>query len=138
MDNSICNIKVYTHKLYKRCPELNINVKIDDKPIEQVNTSKFLGFLIDNKLNWHAHTTHVFNIISKYNGIIRKISQFLPPHSLSTLDNTLVYPYLLFRAIIWADPNNSHRNSIFLYKTILFEPVLTLTGEPISIHYFCL
>ena len=58
--------------IHSRCPELNINVKIDNKTIEQANTTEFLGILIDKKLNWHAHTTHVSNIISKCNGIIKK------------------------------------------------------------------
>ena len=60
------------------------------------------------------------NIISKYNGIIRKVRQFLPSDSLPTLFNTLVYPYINYCAIIWADNNNSHRDSILpLQKRIV-------------------
>ena len=64
-----------------------------------------------------THTTHVCNIISKYNGIIRKVKQFLPSDSLPTLFNdTLLYPYINYCAIIWADNNNSHRDSILLLR----------------------
>ena len=67
-----------------------------------------------------THTTHVCNIISKYNGIIRKVRQFLPSDSLPTLFNTLVYSNISYCAIIWADNNNSLRDSIlFLQKRIV-------------------
>ena len=52
--------------------------------------------------------------------IIRKVRQFPPSDSLPTLFNTLVYPYINYCAIIWADNNNSHRGSIlFLQKRIV-------------------
>lgn len=109
------NYMIFKSK-YNRNTDINFRIIIDNKQLDQVNTTKFLGILIDDKLSWNAHTTHVCSIISKYNGIIRKVKQFLPVDSLSTLYNTLVYPYLNYCAIIWADNNNSHRDSILLLQ----------------------
>ena len=95
---------------------LLLNISIENNQLGQVKTTKFLGILIDDNLTWRTHTTHVCNIISKYNGIIRKVKQFLPSESLPTLFNTLVYPYINYCAIIWADNNNSHRDSILLLQ----------------------
>ena len=64
----------------------------------------------------NPYYSSVCNIISKYNGIIRKVRQFRPSDSLPTLFNTLVYPYINYCAIIWADNNNSHRDSILLLQ----------------------
>ena len=55
-------------------------IVIDDKHIEESRRTKFLGILIDN------------NLVSKYNGIIRKVRPFLNEDSLHTLYNTLVLP----------------------------------------------
>jgi hypothetical protein len=87
------NFMIFKNK-YSKLPDIKVNIKIDGKDIEQVNTTKFLGILIDDKLTWHAHTTEC----------------------LLTLYNTLVYPYLQYGAMIWADNNNSHRDSIFLLQ----------------------
>ena len=95
---------------------LDVNFSFDNNQLSQVNTTKFLSVLIDGNLSWKTHTTHACNIISKYNGIIRKVRQFLPSDSLPTLFNTLVYPYINYCAIIWADNNNSHRDSILLLQ----------------------
>ena len=37
----------------------DFKIEIDNKYIEQVDTTKFLGILIDNNLTWKAHTSHV-------------------------------------------------------------------------------
>ena len=75
-------------------PDLHFRTEIDEKHIEKVEVTKFLGILIDNNLSWKAHTNHIIKIISKYNGIIRKIRPFLNKESLHTLYNTLVLPFL--------------------------------------------
>ena len=84
-------------------PDLNYKIEIDDKNIEKVEITKFLGVLIDNNLSWKAHTKHISKIVSKYNGIIRKIRPYLNKDSLLTLYNTLVLPYLSYCTIVWGE-----------------------------------
>ena len=97
-------------------PTINIDINIDKKPIQQVDTTKFLGLLIDCNLSWTSQTLHLSKIISKYNGIIRKVRAFLPLHSLKTLYNSLILPYFSYGAMIWADPNNANLDSLFLLQ----------------------
>ena len=92
----------------------DFKIEIDNKYIEQVDTTKFVGILIDNNLTWKAHTSHVTKIVSKYNGIIRKVRPFLNSESLHTLYNTLILPYLTYCTIVWGDKNNSNLNSLFI------------------------
>ena len=47
-------------------PDLHFRIEIDDKHIEKVEVTKFLGILIDNNLSWKAHTNHITKIVSKY------------------------------------------------------------------------
>ena len=53
----------------------DFKIEIDNNYIEQVDTTKFLRILIDNNLTWKAHTSHITGtkIVSKYNGVIRKV-----------------------------------------------------------------
>ena len=71
---------------------------------------------IDNKhiYSWKAHTNHITTIVSKYNGIIRKVRPFLNKDSLHTLYNTLVLPYLSYCTIVWGDKYNSNLDSLFI------------------------
>ena len=99
---------------YNNKPMQEFKIEIDNKYIEQADTTKFLGILIDNTLTWKAHTSHVTKIISKYNGIISKVRPFLNSESLHTLYNTLILPYLTYCTIVWGDKNNSNLNSLFI------------------------
>ena len=54
-------------------PDQNFKIEIDDKNIEKVDVTKFLRILIDENLSRKSHTSHISKIVSKYNGIIRKI-----------------------------------------------------------------
>ena len=94
--------------------EPHFKIVIDDKHIEKVEVTKFLEILIDNNLSWKAHTNHVTKIVSKYNGIIRKVCPNLNENSLHTLYNTLVLPYLSYCTIVWGDKNNSNLDSLFI------------------------
>lgn len=109
------NFMIFKNK-YNTKPNLDLKILIDNNNITKVTTTKFLGVLIDDNLSWHSHTTHVSKIISKYNGIIRKIRSFLPEKSVHTLYNTFILPYLSYCAIIWADRNNSNLDSLFLLQ----------------------
>lgn len=109
------NYIIFKNK-YSNKPNINLNIRIDDTAIQQVDTTKFLGLLIDSNLSWHSHTQHISKIISKLNGVIRKVSPFLPQESLHTLYNSLVLPYFSYGAMIWADPNNTCLDSLFLLQ----------------------
>ena len=109
------NYMIFRNK-YSNKTNFNPTVRIDDKNIVQVDVTKFLGILIDCNLSWKSHTTHITKIVSRYNGIIRKIKPYLNKTSLLTLYNTLVLPYLSYCTMIWGDRNNSHLNTLFLMQ----------------------
>ena len=83
----------------KRCkPKLNI--KIENSSITQVTKTKFLGIIIDEKLNWKDNILHVSNKISKATGVIIK-ARILGKKALSPLFYSLIYPYLTYCCQVW-------------------------------------
>ena len=90
-----------------------INIKIDDKPLEKKNKSKFLGVILDETLTWNEHLHHVRMCISKSIGIVSKLKFLLPHSTLFLLYNTLVLPYITYCNIVWANCGSTKINSIF-------------------------
>ena len=70
------NFMIFENK-HNNKPDLHFRIEINDKHIEKVEVTKFLGILIDNNLSWKPHTNHITKTVSKYNGIIRKVRPFL-------------------------------------------------------------
>jgi hypothetical protein len=112
----------------KRRPELNVNIKIDNKEIPWSKSVKYLGIILDNKLNY---TEHVNSISQK--AIIKLINLYpiLHRNSFITQENKL----LLYKAVI--RPNITYACPVWSYisKTkynklqILQNKFLRLTGK---------
>ena len=47
-------------------------IKFNNHTIERVSTEKFLGVIVDEKLNWGFHVSHVCKKLSKSISTIKK------------------------------------------------------------------
>ena len=79
----------------------DINITIRNEMIGRVYSTKFVGVLIDSKLNWKCHIHYINNKLSKCIGIMIKARKKLPKSSLLTLYYTFAYPYLLYCIHVW-------------------------------------
>ena len=82
-------------------PAIDINLKINDETIPRVNSTNFLGLIIDHKLNWDPHINHVSKKVSMAIGILNKVKSFLPTHTLFTLYNTMILPHFNYCSLVW-------------------------------------
>ena len=58
------------HKILKSRGE-DLKLKIRNKELEVVQTTKYLGVTIDNSLNWKEHIKSIFTKVSKAIGFLR-------------------------------------------------------------------
>ena len=49
-----------------------MDILMDNQILTKVNSTKYLGIIVDHKLNWFAHITYVKAKISKEIGIMYK------------------------------------------------------------------
>ena len=91
---------------------LPIPLSIRESSLSTVDSTKFLGIFIDNKLNFSLHTKHVTNKISRSIGIIKKISPLLPEPILKQLYHSLVMPYLIYVVEAWGRSNTADLNRL--------------------------
>ena len=60
-------------------------ISLHNVDIAKVNHVKFLGVLVDDKLTWKSHLTHISNKVAKNIGILNKLRYRVPLNTLSTL-----------------------------------------------------
>lgn len=89
------------------------NLKIDDVVLERVMEIKFLGVIIDHKLSWKPHITHVLSKMSRTIAILHKIKYFLNKFTLYILYCSLLVPYMTYCIEIWGHSYKSNTKSIF-------------------------
>ena len=100
------NISKTTYMLFSNRKNImndTINLMIDENVIDIVRECKFLGTVIDENLTWKPHISVITSKISKNIGIMFKVGQFLTKETTKTLYNTLVYPYIHYCNVIWAN-----------------------------------
>lgn len=91
----------------KKLPKGEVKIKIEDKPIERVDHTKFLGVIINDRLTWDDHIKTICNKASKSIGIIYRIRHNVPACTLINLYYTLIHPYYEYCNIVWGSNSSS-------------------------------
>ena len=112
-----------------------LHINIDSMIIEQVDKTKFLGVVINSKLNWNDHIKIISNKISKNIGIIFRTRSNLTPRTLLILYHSLIKPYVDYYNIVWAVGELAAIELLFRKQKRLFELYPVLSGMPILIQY---
>ena len=94
------------------------NIQIDGNNIQQVNTTKFLGIVIEEHLNWAMHITHLCNIIARNVGILQKLRYFIPAYVLKIVYHSLILSHLQYCTLLWANSYHSHLHKLRLLQKI--------------------
>ena len=91
------------------CPELLLN----GSPLERKYSTTFLGVIIDSKLSWGEHISHIKSKIAKNIGIISRARHALNDTTMKTLYYAFIHPYLTYCLEIWGAATNSRLQSIY-------------------------
>lgn len=87
--------------------QINFDLKIQDINIEKVSTFKFLGITLDSNLNWNEHVKELGNKLSRVNGVLRKLKNYIPSYILLTIYNSLFQSHLRYGITCWGFNNCS-------------------------------
>ena len=85
----------------------NINLLINNSPLNRVESFKYLGITLNQTLSWSDHIETLFTKVNQRLGIIRRVKHLLTVESRRTLVNSLVMPIFDYADFVWGDKNNS-------------------------------
>lgn len=97
-----------------KIPESIPTISINGMEITRSNTSKFLGVIIDENLNWKYHLLHVRNKISKNIGILYKLRHLVDEKSLTQLYFSFINSYINYGNCAWASTNKTRLKPIYI------------------------
>ena len=92
------------------------HISINSEIIDVVETGKFLGLKLDNKLTFSFHLKDISVKLSKTVGIFYKLQPDVPRNNLISLYYSLFYPYILYCILIWGGSYNTHLKPIELLQ----------------------
>ena len=100
-------------------PQHSFELFIESFKVKQVESCKFLGVYLDEKLTWKTHIEQITSKMSKAIGIISRIKHILPKYILHTLYYTMIYPYLHYCNIVWASTYPSRLEKLVVLQKII-------------------
>ena len=96
---------------------------INNSVITQVSCSKFLGIILDNKLNWISHITYNIkqNTIAKGMGILLKSRKVLKTSVLHQLYYSYIFQYIIYCSEVWGTASQIHLQPLIKIQKKAFE-----------------
>ena len=92
----------------------NNSILMNDQNLTFNTSSKFLGVILDVKLDFSEHINLVLRKLSSITGILYGIRKYLPKKVLIGFYNAFIYPHLCYNIAIWGGTSN-----VYLRKLIV-------------------
>ena len=99
-----------------RSADTDLNICINTINVTRVQSSKFLGIIIDENLNWKPHIQLFKSKLSKTLSIIYKSSKLINYDGMLTLYCSLFLPYLTYCCEIWGNTYATNVNCIYVIQ----------------------
>ena len=80
--------------------------------LSRVSSAKFLGIVLDDKVNFREHIPSLSSKLSRSIGAMYRIRSMIPENILYTLYYTLVYSHLTYALIVWGDSGRGNSDII--------------------------
>ena len=88
------NVKKTQIMVFGKHRNKEFKIFINDKLLETVHETKFLGILLDSQLSWKAQLNSITKKVAKTIGIISRAKQFLTKKTLVQLYYSFAYPHI--------------------------------------------
>ena len=109
----------------------DIDIKMNDQPIDVVKETKFLGVILDDKLSWSKHIQYIGNKVSKGIGIIKKLRPVLNRSTLIDLYYAFIYPFLSYCIHVWGNTHAVHLSKLTVLQK---RAIRIIAGVPPRSH----
>ena len=130
-------LTVNTNKTYfmlvtnQRMPDQLPSVSLATSSIEQRTTNKFLGVVLDERLNFGDHVDMLCGKVARSLGILYKLRQYLPLQNLICLYYTFIYPYLVYCNLVWGNTFESHLKPLVILQK---KAIRVINGANFNSH----
>ena len=90
----------------------DFTLHISDDVITLVDSTRFLGVIIDSKLKFSFHIDVLAGKLSRVVGVIRKVTCLIISHHMRTLYFSLFYSILIYGITVWGSAGTIQLNRI--------------------------
>ena len=101
--------------------------------INRVQTTRYLGVIVDQNLSWKAHITSLRLKLGRNVGVMHRLKFFLPFYALKSIYFSLVHSYINYCSIIYLSTFQSHISPIVKLQNKAMRILKMLFYSPVSL-----
>ena len=116
--------KTFYMLIHKKKYEEELEIKINNVSIQRVTETKYLGIIIDHKLQWKAHIEHVSKKLAKSMWAICRIRDYADLKILNMIYYALAYPHIQYCITTWGGAAKTHLNMLLVKQKRLLRVML--------------
>ena len=105
------------------------DIYFNEIKLEWVSSIKYLGIMIDNKLNFALQANEINRKLSKMHGVFYSLSSLVPQRTLLTIYHSLVYPIITQNILIWGGISANNLNSIRVMMNSVLRCILKVKHD---------
>ena len=110
----------------------NINpIIINNQNIDRVESTRFLGVLLDDKLGFGAHITHVRKKVAKGIYILGRAKKFFDEITIKDLYYAFIHPYFNYCIDVWGSTYSTYIDPLVKLQK---RAVRIIAGAPFKAH----
>ena len=106
-------------------------VKIDSDVIARKHHCKFLGIMIDDKLNWSEHINYIHSKLSKSLYALNCSKHLIPTSYMKTLYDSLIHSYLTYGILLWGSTYQTYMKKL---EVIQKKSIRSIYNAPYNSH----
>lgn len=117
-------------------PNRLINTKMAFPSIETTSEYKYLGILVDNRLNWGSHINSILLKLNKITGVICKIKHRVPQDTLLLIYNSLFHSVISYLTMVWGSATNNLINKVQVAQNRILKIIFHLPMRSHSVNLY--
>ena len=117
-------------------PSLYINLPCKNSKIKSIKECKYLGVIIDDKLNFKSHIRQLETKLARAVGILSKLRHVLPTSALKLLYFSFIHPHLLYALPIWGCTFKSYLSKIQCLQNKSIRIIFNLPPRTSTLPYY--
>ena len=93
-------------------------IRMNSTQVSQVTSTKSLGVIIDDRLDWHSHIEKLTKKIASGIGCLKRVRHLIPASTLHLLYQALVKPHFDYCDIVWGSCGITLRDKLFSWERL--------------------
>ena len=89
-----------------------ITITLNEKPLDKITSTKLLGMIIDENLNFNQHIDFLIKKTSPKIALLKRLRHILPLESLNKIYHATVQPHIDYCLTVWGNSSKQNLSSI--------------------------